>query len=339
MAASTASAQVCGTNGTLNNLEQLILTGSQQQQLLCFRENSPQNTRVIGTVTGLNQGELLLGIDYRSADGSLIGLTNQSRVVTINQQSGATTPLVTLTANNQTVQLQGNSFGFDENPTSKALRIVTNTGLNLRQGNQANGQFPATVTDTALAAPGAQAPTQGVAAAAYNNVDNVTQTATLLFGLDSNLDMLVTQTPANNGLISPIGQLGRDIDVNSQFDIFTRVANGNNEQLNRGFGVSQAPNQTAVLFEINLETGLTDEPRNFANGVSVVGFAIPLAQAGNLRHPIHLVTNDDRQHGNRIRPPRLQPERPVEQRRRIRPRMQNQRLLCFQHPLDRAAGQ
>jgi hypothetical protein len=281
MAASTASAQVCGTNGSLNNLEQLILTGSQQQQLLCFRENSPQTTRVIGTVTGLNQGELLLGIDYRSADNSLIGLTSQSRIVTLNQTTGAATPLLTLANGNQTIQLQGNSFGLDENPTNKAIRIVSGNGTNLRQPNPANGQTPAAVVDGPLTVPGAQAPTQGIGSAAYTNVDNVAGTGTLLYGIDSGTDMLFTITPANAGPLTPIGQLGRDVDPNSSFDIFTRVANGTNVQLNRGFVVSQAPNQTAVLLEINLETGLTSDPRNFANGVSVVGFAIPLAQAGN----------------------------------------------------------
>jgi hypothetical protein len=283
--ANTAMAQVCGTNGTVNNLEGLVLTGGQQQQLLCFRETTPQTTRVIGTVSGLQANELLLAIDYRSVDNSLIALSNQSNIYTLNQTTGAATLLATLRQNNQTVALQGNSFGFDENPTSKAIRIVSNTAQNLRLPNPAT---PAdVVTDTALAVAGAPAGTaapQGGTSAAYTNVDNAATTGTLLYVLDAVNNTLVTSTPANAGQLTNIGALGLDIDPNASFDIFTQVATGNTPQRNRALAVSQTANQPAVLFQVNLETGLASQNRNFANGVSVVGFALPIVQ-GNVNRP------------------------------------------------------
>jgi hypothetical protein len=45
-------------------------------RLICFTENSPGSARTVGTVTGLTGDTALVGIDYRPANGELVGLGN-----------------------------------------------------------------------------------------------------------------------------------------------------------------------------------------------------------------------------------------------------------------------
>lgn len=276
--ANTAMAQVCGTNGTLNNLEVVGLTDSQPQQLVCFREATPQTTRAIGAVTGLNQNETIVGIDFRPSNGTLVGLTNQARLVVLNQQNGAATLLSSLNVGGQPQQLQGNSFGVDFNPTSGALRITSNTGQNLRVNPVDTG---VTIVDGVLNVPGAPAGTpapQGVTAAAYSNNDASPTTATILYLGDNQLNQLNFTSAPNQGIVGIVGNFGSDTAVDASFDIFTRIATGNTPQLVRGLYVSSATGQPSVLSQVDLNTGLLSQPRNFANGTRVVGLAIPLVQ-------------------------------------------------------------
>src|SRR5687768_15501994 len=58
--------------------------------LLAFHTSDP-STITSRTVTGLQPGEMLLGIDFRLADGQLYGLGNTSRLYRINTSTGAAT--------------------------------------------------------------------------------------------------------------------------------------------------------------------------------------------------------------------------------------------------------
>ncbi len=80
-------------------------------------------------VTGLQPDESLLGIDVRPATGELYGLGSSSRLYRIDPFTGQATavgvaPFV--------IPLSGTAFGFDFNPTVDRIRIVSNTGQNLR---------------------------------------------------------------------------------------------------------------------------------------------------------------------------------------------------------------
>ena len=93
-------------------------------------------------VTGLSPGENLIGIDRRPKTGAIYGvgkLGSAAKLYTVDPTTGAATlvaPLVTAPTvpggPRTPIALSGTEFGFDFNPAADALRIVSDTGQNLR---------------------------------------------------------------------------------------------------------------------------------------------------------------------------------------------------------------
>ena len=79
-------------------------------------------------VSGLQGGETLVGIDVRPANQLLYGLGSSSRLYTINPLTGVATQVGAAGA----FTLNGTSFGVDFNPVPDRLRVISNTGQNLR---------------------------------------------------------------------------------------------------------------------------------------------------------------------------------------------------------------
>ncbi len=176
------------------------------------------NTRVKQEreVTGLAGDTSLVGIDYRVQDGKLYGVGNQGGVYTIDDK-GAATKVLTLS-----VALAGTNFGVDFNPAANALRVVSDTGQNLRQPFATAGA--ATIADTALTNPAVApatgtVPALGVTAAAYTNNDTSDATATTLFDIDTTANRVSLQSPANAGTLAATGGLGVDAGADAGFDI------------------------------------------------------------------------------------------------------------------------
>jgi hypothetical protein len=183
--------------------------------LVSFRTN---NTRAKDerAVTGLAGDTTLVGIDHRVQDGLLYGVGDQGGVYTIDDE-GAATKVLTLT-----VALAGTRFGVDFNPAANALRVISDTGQNLRQPFATAGA--ATVADTPLTNPAVApatgtVPALGVTGAAYTNNDLDAATATTLFDIDTTADRVSIQSPANAGTLAPTGGLGVDAGPDAGFDI------------------------------------------------------------------------------------------------------------------------
>ncbi|UOG73091.1 DUF4394 domain-containing protein [Hymenobacter tibetensis] len=177
--------------------------------LLIFNPENPSAT-VAKTITGLQTGETIVGIDFRPATGQLYAIGSNSRIYTLNTSSGAAAFVATLT-----VPLSGTAFGVDFNPTVDRIRIVSNTSQNLRviPANVAAGTAGTVTTDTPLN-PG----TPAVTGAAYtNNFAGATTTA--LYDIDTTSDKLFLQNPPNAGALVPVGDLGVDVDAANGFDI------------------------------------------------------------------------------------------------------------------------
>lgn len=171
--------------------------------LVIFNPNRTSNT-TIKPITGLQSGEKLVGIDFRPVNGQLYGLGSDSRLYTINASSGAASFVATLST-----PLMGTSFGFDFNPMVDRIRIVSNSGQNLRV-NPNDGM--ATV-DGSLN-PG----TPSVSAAAYAN-NFAGTTTTTLYVIDAENDKLYIQNPPNAGTLSMVGNLGINVDASNGLDI------------------------------------------------------------------------------------------------------------------------
>jgi len=152
-----------------------------------------------------------------------------------------------------TVALQGMSFGVDFNPAANRLRVVSDTGQNLRHNIDDGATAGTTATDGALTYPPATATVTGVTGAAYTNNDLDAATATTLFDLDTTLDQVAIQAPANAGTLSPTGKLGVDAGTDAGFDVYSDLKNGRTTAVT-GFATLQA-NGRSSLYRINLITG------------------------------------------------------------------------------------
>jgi hypothetical protein len=165
-------------------------------------------------VTPKNVTGTLIGIDRRPADGKLYGLTG-SDVYRVDPESGEATLVSTLT-----IPFDGDvRSGVDFTPQLDRLRLTSADGRNLR----VNVVLGATAADTPLAyAPGD--PNAGtrprITASGYgNNKPNVATTT--LFEIDSGLDVLVIQDPANDGVLKTVGPIGMDVPDAAGMDVVT----------------------------------------------------------------------------------------------------------------------
>lgn len=180
-------------------------------ELLSFNAGQPQKILAKRTITGLREGEQLLGIDYRVAKGQLFGLGRSGQLYRIDAASGAATPVgtpVSLPA--------GNEFGVDINPTVDRIRVVSDQGFNLRLH-----------PDTGAVVDGDAGQAPRIVAAAYTyNKDN--EKITTNYALDGAGGMLVHQgtkegvTPAvspNSGRLYSVGALGTGPFAQASIDI------------------------------------------------------------------------------------------------------------------------
>jgi hypothetical protein len=192
-------------------------------KLVSFNRATPGTVRTTATISGLQGGENLLGIDYRPADGKLYGVGSTGRLYTIDTESGVATLKATLVADAADTTapftaLAGTDFGVDFNPVADRLRIVGNTGQSLR----INVDTGATTTDGSIN--GGAAATQ-VTASAYTNSFAGTGTTTL-YALDTVTDTLYIQNPPNNGTLATPVPLGIDAGSANGFDIDARTNMG-----------------------------------------------------------------------------------------------------------------
>jgi len=220
--------------------------------LQIFNPNNP-GTPVSKSITPLQPGESILGIDFRPVNGQLYALGSSSRLYTINLGTGTATAVGTLPF---TTLLNGTDFGFDFNPTVDRIRVVSNTGQNLRL-NPNDGTVAA--TDGALN-PG----TPAVGAAAYTN-NFAGATTTTLFVIDHSTDKVYQQNPPNNGTLVETGNLGIDITSANGFDI--------GSQSQKAYLAATVAGTTRI-YTVNTMSGAATAAGNFPNGIK--GLAIGL---------------------------------------------------------------
>ncbi len=245
------------------------------QRLVCFNEFSPGSLSTIGFVSGLMIDTTLVGIDFRVQDSKLYGVGNAGGVYVLDTSNGAATLV-----NRLSVALSGTAFGVDFNPAADRLRIVSNTGQNLRHNVNAGG---VTATDAPLNyAPGAPlnsiGPTaMGIVGSAYTNNDLDALTATTLYALDSNLDQIALQSPPNNGSLAATGKLTVDTGAAAGLDIYSTIRNGVTVDV-QALAVLSAADGSSTLYSVKLPTGKATSRGGFGASMKVVDIAIPLRQ-------------------------------------------------------------
>ena len=236
---------------------------------LIFRANSTTLVNAV-TFTGLEAGETVIGADFRASEALdvLYLVTDQGRIYT-SPPTGEATLLSTLTADptdttDPFAGLDGTSFGVDFNPVPDRLRVVSNTGQNLR----IDVDTGATITDGDLAFaagdPNAGGTPSVVAAAYTNSVPGAT--STMLFDVDSMLDALLSQLPPNDGTLNTIGLLGSDTSEQTGLDILPGAEQTAFASLTVGGVVG--------LYRVDLSTGSASPVGTIGDGLApIVGLA------------------------------------------------------------------
>ncbi len=207
-----------------------LLGLTHSNRLIQFDSGAP--TRITNTVsvTGLADGEDLVSIDARPANGLVYGLTNKNTLYMVNPNSGVATLVSTPPA---AFLPQGSRIEIDFNPNVDRLRVVSNFDQNFRI-NPNNGAVvdgdagtAGTQPDTALAYAAGDTnvgvnPT--VIAAAYDRNFQGTGLTTL-FGIDRRARTLVRiggvdgAPSPNGGQLSTVGALGVALGSRIGFDI------------------------------------------------------------------------------------------------------------------------
>jgi hypothetical protein len=214
-----------------------------------FTTDRPTVLDWVRQIQGLSGDTAAIGLDYRVQDGLMYLVGNQGGIYTVKLPTTPTMDPVVTKVSQLTVPLYGTNFGVDFNPALDRLRVVSDTGQNLRHNLGDN----TTTEDAVLSTPPALGPTRGVTAAAYTNNDLDPSTATTLFDIGTGTDEVLIQSPANNGLRSATGKLGVDA-VDAGFDIYSTL-NGGKAVSATGFATLVAPNGSASLYSVNLLNG------------------------------------------------------------------------------------
>jgi hypothetical protein len=195
---------------------ELLAGVARNGRLVLFSSDAASPGVNVRKVRGLQKRERLIAVDVRPLTGELYGLSTAARIYTIDYLSGNATAIGTEPFTNA---LSGTSFGFDFNPVVDRIRIVSDSGLNIRV-NPTNGTLAASDTDLAYATGDSGeglAPT--VVAVAYINNDTNDLTGTTLYDIDSNRDVLAIQNPPNTGTLTTVGLLGLDVVGVAGFDV------------------------------------------------------------------------------------------------------------------------
>lgn len=221
--------------------------------LLKYNANNIKSAISQVAIAGIIAPEKLLSIDFRPATGELYAVSDASRVYIVDATTGKAR-LVSQTA--FAPILEGTVVSLDFNPTVDRIRIVTNTGQNLRI-NPETAQvvaIDAKINNTAI---------NGVA---YDN-NTVDATSTTLYDIDVAAKVLYKQEPPNNGILVKVGNLELDLGSNVSFDI--SADNKNAIAIGRSA-------EGANLYTINLGTGLAKLVGRFPSTLAIQGIAMPV---------------------------------------------------------------
>lgn len=232
-------------------------------ELIRFNAGQPAKLQQRLPLEGLASGERLVGIDYRVARGVLYGLSSTGVLYTIQTESGQ----LTRVGNAPPVALSGQHFGFDFNPAADRIRVVSDSGQNLRlhpdTGALAASDPPVRLPDAAVRL--------GGAGYTYNKKDDKLTTN---FAIDLARGDLLVQgsregvTPVvspNTGALTRVGSMGTGPLDDAAFDI---------ADLNNAAYVAARTAGRTQLHVIDLESGRATRIGTVGDGRALWGMAI-----------------------------------------------------------------
>lgn len=233
-----ASAAMAATASTAYGAPVLGLTGD--KTLVMFDTEKPEVTKTMD-VTGVDK---LVGIDFRPGNKTVIGVTPDHRIVTIDLETGAATDVAKM---DTMLTMTEAPVVVDFNPMADRLRFMTGT-----TNHRVHPDTGAVTVDGTLAFEEGdmhKGETPNIVAAAYtNSIGKPEKTA--MYNIDATIGALIQQTKPNDGTLKAIGKLGlKDTPASYAFDIQGMEGGENAAYLVAG----------KTLYTINLETGAATE--------------------------------------------------------------------------------
>ena len=247
---------------------EIVLGVTALRDLVRFDSAAPGTILSSTKITGLEGSfESVAGIDFRPATGQLyaIGSAPSSiyRIYTVDPTTAVATKLgIDISG------IVGNFLGFDFNPSADRIRIVTDQDQNVRF-NPVTGLLAGSDTTLAFKAgdPNFGANPNIVGVAYTNNIAGAS--TTLLYDIDSVLDVLTLQDPPNNGTLATVGPLGVNFFNSVGFDISGVT----------GTAFATSGDQTTLvtgLYTINLSNGAATFLGNVGSGLLINDIAAPV---------------------------------------------------------------
>jgi hypothetical protein len=235
--AAIATASILAGNVAAFAAPAIGLTGD--KTLVMFDTDS----RTVSGTMDVSGVDSLVGIDFRPANNTLIGVTADNVIVTIDTSSGAATELSTM---NTPLEIGDRPVVVDFNPMADRLRYMTGTtnhrvnvdtgevtvdgSLAYEEGDMHNGEAP------------------DIVAAAYINSFGKPE-ATAMYDIDATIGALIRQTSPNDGTLAAIGKLGVEAGDSYAFDVQTTEDGTNTAWLATG----------GKLYTVDLESGAATE--------------------------------------------------------------------------------
>lgn len=233
-----ASAASFATASTAFAAPVLGLTGD--KTLVMFDTAKPAVTKTMD-VTGV---EKLIGIDFRPGNKTVVGVTPDHRIVTIDLDSGAATEIAKM---DKMLTMTQAPVVVDFNPMADRLRFMTGT-----TNHRVHPDTGAVTVDGVLAFEDGdmhKGEVPNIVAAAYtNSVGKPEKTA--MYDIDATIGALIHQTKPNDGTLKAIGKLGiKEMPATYALDIHGEEGGENTAYLAA----------SKMLYTVNLETGAATE--------------------------------------------------------------------------------
>ncbi|MER5967266.1 DUF4394 domain-containing protein, partial [Streptomyces sp. NPDC002057] len=124
--ATAAGGDPFGPQGRASGHRLISVGLTSDQRLVGFDVHNPAESWSLGKVSGLSGDTKLVGIDFRVQNGKLYGVGDRGGIYTVDSNAKA------VKVSQLTVALQGRHFGVDFNPAANRLRVISDTGQNLR---------------------------------------------------------------------------------------------------------------------------------------------------------------------------------------------------------------
>ncbi|HEX8522553.1 MAG TPA: DUF4394 domain-containing protein [Tepidisphaeraceae bacterium] len=255
----------------------IIYALDNSNNVFSFDHAQPQNILAGHSISGLAAGEQMLNIDIDPRTTQMIGLSNRSRLYSVDVSTGAATPITPAF----TPPLNGIAFGFDVNPAvASQARVVSATDQNLRLDNFATNVFVASGILFGAGDANSSKNANVEALAFANNVASATTSTA--FGIDTVQDALVRLGSVNgspnatdSGQVVTVGALGVDAGNLVGMDISRDGV---------AFAAITTPASVfSNLYTINLNSGVATPQGRIIGGVTIrdiaadssTNFAIP----------------------------------------------------------------